>query len=68
VRFSVFTQSPIATDAAAAIPLKLSEVGFAAGARARDIWQHKDLGAFSDEFAPVIKTHGAGLYRLSPGN
>jgi alpha-galactosidase len=67
VRFSVFTQSPFATDAAAAIPLKLSEIGFAAVARARDLWQHKDLGAVSDEFAPVIKAHGAGLYRLSAG-
>ena len=67
VRFSVFTQSPFVTDAAAAIPLKLSEIGFAAGARARDLWQHKDLGAFSDEFAPVINAHGAGLYRLSAG-
>ena len=66
VRFSVFTQSPFVTQAADAVPLKLSEIGFAASARARDLWQHKDLGAFSGEFAPVIKAHGAGLYRLSP--
>jgi hypothetical protein len=67
VRFSVFTQSPFVTQAADAVPLKLSEIGFAAGTRARDLWQHKDLGTFSVEFAPVIKAHGAGLYRLSPG-
>jgi hypothetical protein len=63
----VFTQSPFATDAAAAIPLKLSEIGFAEGARARDLWQHKHLGFYSDEFAPVINAHGAGLFRLSAG-
>jgi len=67
VRFLVFTQSPYATDSATAIPVKLSELGFVKGAGVRDLWQRKDLGAFASEFAPVINTHGAGLYRVTPG-
>jgi hypothetical protein len=65
VRFLVFTQSPYATDASAAIPVKLSDIGFSRDARARDLWQNKDLGVFPAEFAPVIDAHGAGLYRVS---
>lgn len=31
----------------------------------RDLWNHSDLGTFSDEFSSNIAAHGAGLYRLS---
>jgi hypothetical protein len=65
VRFLVFTQSPFATAAAASVPVKLSELGLAGGARLRDLWSKKDLGAFTGEFAPAINAHGAGLYRVS---
>jgi len=30
-----------------------------------DLWSHKKLGKFTTKFAPVIKRHGAGLYRIS---
>ena len=66
VRFMVFTQSPYTTDAAAPVPVKVSEFGFSGSARIRDLWQKKDLAAISGEFAPTIRAHSAGLYRVSP--
>ncbi|HTZ20128.1 MAG TPA: NPCBM/NEW2 domain-containing protein [Opitutaceae bacterium] len=65
VRFMVFTQSPYATAVAAAVPVKLSELGFTGACRIRDLWQKKDLDPVIGEFAPVLNGHGAGLYRVS---
>ena len=48
------------------VPVKLSELGFDGACRIRDLWQTKDLGEFTGEFAPEIPWHGAGLYRVSP--
>jgi len=64
VRFLVFTQSPYAIEASAPVRVNLSEIGFQK-VRVRDLWEHKDLGASDKEFAPLIKAHGAGLYRVS---
>jgi hypothetical protein len=50
----------------APVPVKLSELGFDGNCRIRDLWQQKDLGAVTNEFAPAINFHGAGLYRVSP--
>ncbi|WP_431210357.1 alpha-galactosidase [Puia sp. P3] len=47
------------------VPVKLSEIGFDAGCRVVDLWTGKRLGRFSGSFAPLIRWHGAGLYRLS---
>jgi hypothetical protein len=66
MRFLVFTQSPFATETAAAIPVKLSELGFGGNGRVRDLWHNKELGSVMKEFAPVINAHGAGLYLVSP--
>jgi alpha-galactosidase len=46
------------------VPVKLSDLG-CESARVRDLWTHRDLGAFSGEFAPEIAFHGAGLYRVA---
>jgi alpha-galactosidase len=61
------TRSPSATETAAAVPVKLSELGFSGGVHVRDLWRNGDLGPVTNEFAPVIQAHGAGLYRLGPG-
>ena len=50
----------------ATVPVALSELGFQRVKNIRNLWTHQDLGPVSDEFAPAIKFHGAGLYRLSP--
>jgi hypothetical protein len=58
---------PAGGDAAALpVPVKFSELGISQGARVRNLWMHEDLGACSNEFAPLVHFHGAGLYRLSP--
>jgi hypothetical protein len=50
----------------AAVPVKLSELGFDGEVHIRDLWQQKDLGSFKTEFAPLINAHGGGLYRVTP--
>jgi hypothetical protein len=48
------------------VSVKLSELGFPDVVNVRDLWTHQDLGAVTNEFAPFINLHGAGLYRVSP--
>lgn len=48
------------------ISVTLSDIGFTGSVRVRDLWQQKELGSVTGEFAPTINVHGAGLYRLSP--
>ena len=60
------TRSQPDCGVAAPVPLKFSEQGFAGAGHLRDLWAQKDLGVFTNEFAPVINVHGAGLYRASP--
>jgi len=48
------------------ISVSLADLGISGSATVRDLWAHKDLGNFTGEFAPVINSHGAGLYRASP--
>ena len=48
------------------VPVKLSELGLAKAGDIRNLWTQQDLGPFTDEFAPAINFHGAGLYRVSP--
>jgi len=50
------------------VPVALSELGGKGPVQIRDLWQRRDLGAFSGEFAPLLGWHGAGLYRLSAGS
>jgi len=47
-------------------PVRLAELGFHGPCRVRDLWRQEDLGEFTDEFAPAIAGHGAGLHRVSP--
>ena len=53
------TKKPVSFD--------INRLGLTGKVKVRDIWLKKDLGEFSSgEFAPVINSNGAGLYRLSP--
>ena len=47
------------------ILIKFSEVGLGTECRVRDLWAQKDLGTFTNQFAPLIKSHGAGLFRIT---
>jgi hypothetical protein len=48
------------------VPVKLSELGLTGVSNIRNLWTHQDLGPFTNDFAPAIDFHGAGLYRVSP--
>jgi len=50
-------------ETSAAMPVKLSELGFAGVCNIRNLWMHQDLGPVTNEFAPAINFHGTGLYR-----
>jgi hypothetical protein len=68
VRFLVVVAAPGGGGPAAGLPIAvdLAGLGFPGGARVRDLWEHRELGLVTGEFAPVIPFHGAGLYRLAP--
>ena len=65
VRFLVFAALPDSGGVSAPVPVSLRELGFANGAKVRDLWQKKELGRFANSFAPSLPSHGAGLYRIS---
>jgi alpha-galactosidase len=52
-------------DSALPITLKLSDVGFPAGAKARDIWQAKDLGKLQGTYTATVPRHGVALLILT---
>ncbi|TFZ65577.1 Melibiase subfamily [Hymenobacter sp. UV11] len=63
----VFTQSPYQAAPADSVrvPVALAELGLPAGATVQDLWSGHSLGAVRGEFAPYIRRHGAGFYRIS---
>jgi alpha-galactosidase len=67
VNFMVFTQDPsgpVPPDSAK-VAVRLKDLGISSSANIKDLWTREDLGVFNEEFAPFIKRHGAGLYRIS---
>ena len=70
MQFLVFTKSPLlpAPPDSVRIPVALAELGFAQGCQVQDIWSGRPAGRFTGEFAPFVRRHGAGFYRLSKGN
>lgn len=47
------------------IVVKLEQIGIKGTCVVKDLWTNKIVGDFNGEFAPVIKRHAAGLYRVS---
>ena len=47
------------------ISITFDQLGFKGKVTITDLWNHKNLGDFTNEFAPLIKRHGSGLYRVS---
>jgi alpha-galactosidase len=52
-------------DTALPITLRLSDVGFTAGAKARDVWQAKDLGKLQAAYTATVPRHGVALLILT---
>jgi hypothetical protein len=67
VQFSVFTEDPagVKPSEATAIKVNFSELGLEGSYYIKDLWTNTNLGKFSKSFAPEIKLHDAGLYRIS---
>jgi hypothetical protein len=43
------------------VPLDLDQLGLGEPVRIRDLWRHRDLGAFTGTYSPEIEWHGARL-------
>lgn len=67
VKLLVFTQDPKGPmpNDSAKIPVKLEQLGLKGTCVVKDMWTNKIIGDFSGEFAPEIKRHASGLYRIS---
>ena len=67
VQFFVFTQDPSGPKPAPASPIKVdfADLGLQGTYYVKDLWTHEVVGEFTDSFAPEIKLHDAGLYRIS---
>ena len=53
------------SDAAAEVSLNWEDATLSGQWKARDLWQHKDLGSTDTKFATTVPPHGAVLLRLS---
>lgn len=47
------------------VTLTLADLGLTGSYRIRDLWQKKNLGRFNTTFTATLKSHGAGLYRIT---
>lgn len=67
VKFLVFTQDPAGPMPADSVKIsvKLEQLGMKGTCTVKDLWSGKTLGTFTGEFAPFIRRHAAGLYRIS---
>ena len=67
VKFLVFTKDPSGPLPADSVqvPVQLKALGFNRACVIKDLWTGKQAGIFTGEFAPVIRRHGAGFYRIS---
>ena len=67
MEFRVFTEDPTPSSSVP-VTLDLTKLGFAADqpCRISEMWNGTDEGTFKNsEFAPVIRSHASGLYRVS---
>jgi hypothetical protein len=63
--FNTRDRSPTADGSGVPVGVRLAELGFKGAVRVQDLWTHRELGEFNEDFAPAVPFHGAGLYRLS---
>jgi alpha-galactosidase len=50
----------------AKVTARWSDFGLHGKARARDLWEHKDLGIIADQFSADVPSHGAVVLKLQP--
>jgi len=54
--------------ASSAITAKWSDIGIPSGKtiNARDLWQHKDIGNFTNSFTATVPSHGVVMVKMTP--
>ena len=62
---ALFNTRDAAVGTTARVAVDLAPLGFVSDCRVRDLWAHKELGVFRNEFAMELPSHGAGMFRLS---
>lgn len=67
VKFLIYTEDPSGPQPPEITPVAvdLKSLGFSSACRITDLWTGKEVGTFRGKFAPLIRRHGAGLYKLS---
>lgn len=45
---------------------EFDKMGLSNRCSTRNLWEHREMGLFENNFCPQINAHGAGLYRLTP--
>jgi len=53
------------TEKTADVPVNVADLGLGDEVKVRDLWKKQDMGKVKTRFAPLIPSHGAGLYRIS---
>jgi alpha-galactosidase len=48
------------------ISVEFDKMGLSNRCSVRNLWEHREMGLFENNFCPQINAHGAGLYRLTP--
>ena len=48
------------------VKVNFQSIGIKGKVKVRDLWSHKDLGIFNENFSRELLQHGAGLYQISP--
>jgi len=51
-------------ESAATVTVSFRELGLAPRLEVRDLWAHKDLGAYDDTFSMQVPTHGVAMLRV----
>jgi len=46
------------------VRVNLKDIGFADSVHVRDLWAHKDLGSFENDFTAQVPRHGAVMIRV----
>jgi alpha-galactosidase len=65
VYLAVFNATDTDAERDTTAKVALKELGVRGAYSVRDLWQRKDLGAFTEDFAPHLPRHGAALYRVA---
>ncbi|TKK64793.1 glycoside hydrolase family 27 protein [Ilyomonas limi] len=53
------------SDSALKVPVSFQSLGLKGKVIVRDLWQHKDVGTFTNTYSPTINPHGSMLLRIS---